>query len=133
MAKEKLYHRNMTEKDLQRYYELTEQAKKMDKELKALKKQFNLYFDELVGEQEKAEACLGEYKIQRQIRHSESFDDEKTVQRLEELGLNECIEQVKKPIKEKIEAEITLGLLDAQAIEDCRVHKTSKAIIVKKV
>ena len=121
----------ISEESAGRFCELTEQAKKIDKELKVLKNSINMYFDEKVGANQKGEIVIGEYKITRQIRISENFDDEKTVQKLEKLKLNDCIEYIKKPDSKKIEAVITLGLLDKKELEGCVTQKTTQAIVVK--
>lgn len=121
----------LSEESIGRYCQLTEEAKKIDKELKELKQRINLYFDESVGVNEKGEITLGDYKITRQIRNSESYDDVKTVEKLEALNLNDCIEYVKKPDPKKIEAVITLGLLDSNVLSDCVNHKITQAIVVR--
>ncbi len=97
-----------------------------------MKKVINVYFDETVGKQEKGESIVGDYKIQRQIRTSESYHDEKMVKKLEELNLVDCIRIIKQPDQQKIDAAITLGLLGQADIEDCIVKKTTNAITVRK-
>ncbi|MFS0823322.1 hypothetical protein [Bacillus sp. 1P02SD] len=116
-----------------RYFTLSEKAKKIEKELKEMKKVLNVYFDETVGKHEKGESVVGDYKIQRQIRLSESYHDEKMVKRLEDLKLNDCIQVIKQPDQQKIEAAITLGLLGQADIEDCILTKTTNAITVRKI
>ncbi|MEH7237556.1 hypothetical protein [Bacillus sp. JJ1562] len=116
-----------------RYFTLSEKAKVIEKELKEMKKVLNVYFDETVGKQEKGESLIGDYKIQRQIRLSESYHDEKMVKKLEELNLIDCIQIIKQPDQQKIEAAITLGLLGQADIEDCIVKKTTNAITVRKI
>lgn len=123
----------VTESEIQKYYELMEKKKAIEKQLKELNKNFQLYFDTTVGETEKGELILGDYKLQRQIRHSHSFHDEKTVLRLEQLNLRDCIQVIKKPDKEKIHSALTLGMLNESEIADCRLNKTTKAILVKKI
>ncbi|WP_010281516.1 hypothetical protein [Bacillus timonensis] len=115
------------------YFTLSEQAKEIEKELKEMKKVLNVYFDETVGKHEKGESIVGNYKIQRQIRSSESYHDEKMVKRLEELNLVDCIQITKKPNQEKVEAAVTLGLIGQADIEDCIVKKTTNAITVRKI
>jgi hypothetical protein len=124
---------SISEKIVARYFHLSELEKEIEKEMKELKKVFHLYFDETIGTDQKAEFTLGDYKIQRQIRLSESYDDEKTVSRLEERNLQDCIQIIKKPDIQKIEAAITLGILELKEIEDCRNKKVSKAISVRKI
>ena len=114
------------------YFTLSEKAKEIEKELKEMKKIINVYFDETVGKQEKGESIVGDYKIQRQVRTSESYHDEKMVKRLEELNLVDCIRISKQPDQQKIDAAITLGLLGQADIEDCIVKKTTNAITVRK-
>ncbi|MCA1030285.1 hypothetical protein LCL95_04435 [Bacillus timonensis] len=123
----------MNEETIAKYYELNEQYKQLDKELKSIKKLINDYFDELVGKSGKGEAVLGQYKVQRQVRTVESFDDEKTIDTLQKLNLNDCIKVIKRPDLEKIEAAITLGLLASKDIEECKETKMSPAIVVRKV
>jgi hypothetical protein len=117
---------------ISKYFTLSEKAKEIEKELKELKKVINVYFDETVGKQEKGESIVGDYKIQRQIRTSESYHDEKTVKKLEELNLVDCIRIIKQPDQQKINAAITLGLLGQADIEDGIVKKTTNAITVRK-
>ncbi len=117
---------------ISKYFTLSEKAKEIEKELKEMKKVINVYFDETVGKQEKGESIVGDYKIQRQIRTSESYHDEKMVKKLEELNLVDCIQIIKQPDQQKIDAAITLGLLGQADIEDCIVKKTTNAITVRK-
>lgn len=117
---------------ISKYFTLSEKAKEIEKELKEMKKVINVYFDETVGKQEKGESIVGNYKIQRQIRTSESYHDEKMVKKLEELNLVDCIQIIKQPDQQKIDAAITLGLLGQADIEDCIVKKTTNAITVRK-
>ncbi len=122
----------VTEELLERYFTITETVKELDKEMKELKKVFNIYFDDSIGREQKGELSVGNYKLQRQVRCSESFDDEKTIARLEENQLNDCIQYVKIPDKEKIEAAVTLGLLNQEDIEDCIIKKYTTAISVRR-
>lgn len=98
-----------------------------------MKKVLNVYFDETVGKHKKGESIVGNYKIQRQVRSSESYHDEKMVKKLEELNLVECIRVIKQPDQQKVEAAITLGLLGQADIEDCIIKKTTNAITVRKI
>lgn len=123
----------LPEELITRFFTLSEKAKEIEKELKEMKKVLNGYFDETVGKQEKGESVVGDYKIQRQIRWSESYHDEEMVNRLEELNLEDCIQIIKQPDQQKIEAAITLGLLGQADIEDCIVKKTTNAITVRKI
>ncbi|MEH7226005.1 hypothetical protein V7112_19505 [Bacillus sp. JJ1566] len=122
----------LPEELISKYFTLSEKAKEIEKELKEMKKVLNVYFDETVGKHEKGESVVGDYKIQRQIRTSESYHDEKTVKKLEELNLVDCIQIIKQPDPQRIEAAITLGLLGQADIEDCIVKKTTNAITVRK-
>lgn len=122
---------SVTEEMVARYYTLNRQAKTIEKEMDALKKTFNEYFDETVGHGTKGEIHLGNYKLQRQIRTSERYIDDKTVQKLEALRLTDCVRIVKRPDEQKIEAALTLGLLSVDELSDCKVRKVSKAIYVR--
>nr|WP_272885674.1 hypothetical protein [Fictibacillus marinisediminis] len=116
-----------------RFHELNQQAKAIDAELSELKKKFNTHFDYMCGESEKGEALYGSYKLQRQIRKSESFHTEKTVQKLEELNLQDCIITTKQPDKQKIEAAMTLGLIPQGELDGCLLRKITPVIVVKEM
>ncbi|MCH1626321.1 hypothetical protein [Fredinandcohnia quinoae] len=116
-----------------KYVLLNEKAKEIEKELKEMKKVINVYFDAAVGKNEKAESIIGSYKIQRQVRSTENYEDEKMVKRLEDLQLNDCVQMVKMPDQQKIEAAITLGLLGQNDIEDCIIKKMTPVIVVRKI
>ena len=116
-----------------KYHELSLQVKRIEGELDELKKVFHQFFDMQLGEEEKGEYEIGEFKLQRQIRESEGYHEINTVKVLEELNLTDCIQIVKKPDKEKIDAAITLGLLSSKDLAECIHRKVTKAIVVKKV
>jgi len=122
----------ISEKLLARYFELSETAKEIEKEMKGIKQVVNSFFDKTIGKDRKGDVVIGNYRLQRQIRVTENFDEEKTVICLEEKHLNDCILTIRIPDKEKIEAAITLGLLDKNEIENCVVRKVTKAISVKR-
>jgi hypothetical protein len=122
----------LTEEMVQRYYELSQRAKELDNELTELKTAFHMFFDNRDGIHSKGEVALGDYKIQRQIREYESFQDERTVKALEKMNLNDCIKLVKIPDYQKIEAAVTLGIISMDDFEGCLNRKVSKAIVVKK-
>ena len=119
------------EEMVSRYAALNEKAKKIEEEMAEIKKIFNAYFDHEYGKNSKGEERIGAYKIQRQIRQSESYHPDKTVKVLEELNLSDCIILVKQPDKEKIQAALTLGMLSAEEMKDCVIRKCSQAIVVK--
>jgi hypothetical protein len=122
----------VNEEMLNRYHELNQQKKDIDNEMAELKKVFHHYFDATVGQKENGESIVGNFMLQRQIRGSESLDEDRTVQLLEELNLTDCIETVKRPDRQKIDAAVTLGLLAETDLEDCIIKKVTQAIIVKK-
>lgn len=126
-------HTQISEEDVKTYYELQEQKKEIDKQIKHFHEKFHRYFDKIAGEYQKGEIQIGEYKVQRQIRQSTVYEDEKTVELLEQLQLQDLIQIIKKPDEEKIESAITLGLIDRKKLDDCKRVKKTKAIIVKKI
>lgn len=123
----------VTEEIVARYYQLSQQSKAIEKEMSQLKGIFNAHFDQMVGEHTKGELICGDYKLQRQVRESEQYIEDKTVERLEELNLTDCIQHVKRPDSQKIDAAITLGLLSPQALEDCKKRKVSSAIYLREL
>jgi flagellar biosynthesis chaperone FliJ len=121
----------INEEMVNRYHRLNEEAKQIESELKQLKQIFNTYFDQTVGKNTKGETYFGDYKLQRQIRQSERYIDDKTIQKLEQLNMTDCIETIKRPDSEKINAAVKLGLLSSDDLEDCITRKVSKAIVVR--
>ncbi|MBY6036597.1 hypothetical protein KUV80_08030 [Fictibacillus nanhaiensis] len=116
-----------------KYNTLNERKKEVEKELDELKKVFHMYFDNVVGPNQKGEITVNQYKLQRQIRKTEKFHDEKTVHRLEELNMNELIHLVKKPDEEKVKSALTLGFINEEDLEDCIIKSASQAIVVKPI
>lgn len=123
----------ITEDKVQKYYELHQQYKEIEKELNQLKKEIHASLDHVFGENNKGSVEIGDKQIQRQIRITVHYDQEKTVQRLEELQLLDCIETVRKPNVQKIEAALTLGLLTEDSLTDCKELKRTPAIVVRKI
>ncbi|MDR7071720.1 hypothetical protein [Fictibacillus barbaricus] len=116
-----------------KYNKLNDKKKEIEKELDELKKVFHIYFDSMVGKNEKGEVTVNNYKLQRQIRKSEKFNDEKTVQKLEQLNMNDLIQLVKKPDEEKVKSALTLGFLKEEDLEGCLIKSASQAIVVKEI
>lgn len=123
---------SISEEMVSRYYELTEKQKEIEHELRQLKQFFHRHFDRTIGPGKKGELRVGNFQVQRQIRENVHYEQEKTVQKLEKLKLEDCIDIIKKPNPEKISAARQLDLLDEDALSDCLVRKTTRAIIVKK-
>lgn len=116
---------------LVRYYELNKQKKEIEIEMNGLKDVFQTYFNNLVGSNHKGEIMISGYKLQRQIRKTEKYNEEVTVKRLEELQMNDLLQVVKKPDDIKIKAALNLGLLSSNQLEDCITTTYSPAISVK--
>lgn len=121
----------ISEADMKRFFELTQQKKEIERELNILKKQFHDVLDSSFGKQQKGEIQNGLYKVQRQIRQSISYHPEKTLQKLEALNLGDFIEVVKRPNTDKLEAAIRLGLVEGEEFEDCTKTRMTQAIAVK--
>lgn len=119
----------LTRELLAHYHELSKKKKDIEYELEEMKKTFNQYFDDSVGKDVKGEVILKDYKLQRQIRKIEKFNQEMTVERLEELNLGQLIQ--KKPDETKIKAAIQLGILHEEQLKDCINVSSSQAIYVK--
>jgi hypothetical protein len=123
----------MTGDMLIKYYELNKKKKEIELELNELKDLFHHYFDSKVGTNDKAEVTINGYKLQRQIRKSEKFNDDLTIQKLEELKMNDLIQVIKKPDDVKIKAALNLGLINPIDLEGCIITSFSPAISVKPV
>ncbi|MEK3889924.1 hypothetical protein [Bacillus sp. FSL K6-3431] len=121
----------MTEELLINYYELNKKKKEIETEMNQLKKIFHDFFDNQIGTLAKGEITLNGYKLQRQIRNTEKFDDEETIKRLEALKMNDLIQIVKKPDALKIKSALNLGFIHAQDLEGCIITTSSPAITVK--
>ncbi|QQZ11579.1 hypothetical protein I5776_16630 [Heyndrickxia vini] len=113
------------------YDELNQKKKEVEKELEKLKKAFNQYFDIAVGKNVKGELNISGYKLQRQIRTLEKFEQDETVKRLEELKLTDLIQ--KKPDEVKIKSALNLGLLKETDLEGCVKLNYSQAIYVNPI
>ncbi|MDQ0343195.1 hypothetical protein J2S14_002009 [Lederbergia wuyishanensis] len=113
------------------YYELNKKKKEIEAEMNHLKNIFHDYFDRQIGSHDKGEITLNGYKLQRQIRKTEKFNEDETVKRLEDLKMNDLIQIVKKPDALKIKSAINLGFLQEKDLEGCIVTTTSPAISVK--
>jgi len=125
------YDSHITGEMLVRYYELNKKKKEIEMEMNTLKEYFQNYFNQLVGIDHKGEITISGYKLQRQIRKSEKFKETETVQRLEELQLNDLIHLVKKPDEAKIKAALDLGLISTQQLDGCVITSCTQAISVK--
>jgi len=116
---------------LVKYYELNKQKKEIEMEINQLKGYFHLYFDQVIGSNLKGDITISGYKLQRQIRNTEKYNEEVTIKRLEDLQMNDLIQIIKKPDEVKIKSAINLGLLNEKQLEDCIIKTSSPAITVK--
>ncbi|MDQ0200142.1 hypothetical protein J2S10_003325 [Neobacillus ginsengisoli] len=116
---------------LRRYYELNKKKKEIEVEMNELKDVFHQYFDKLIGSNDKGEMTINGYKLQRQMRKTEKYNEEVTIKRLEELQMNDLIQVVKKPDDRKIKSALNLGLLNEKHLEGCLITTYSPAISVK--
>jgi hypothetical protein len=121
----------ITNEMLVKYYELNKKKKEIELEMNQLKDTFHDYFNSLVGPDNKAEVTINGYKLQRQIRKVEKYNEEVTVRRLEELQMSDLVQIVKKPDDMKIKSALQLGLLNEQQLDGCIVTTYSPAISVK--
>ena len=121
----------ITDEMLVKYYELNKKKKEIELEMNQLKDLFQDYFNKLVGPANKAEITINGYKLQRQIRKIEKYNEDVTVKRLEELQMNDLVQIVKKPDDAKIKSALELGLLSQNNLEGCIVTSYSPAISVK--
>ncbi|WP_058306369.1 hypothetical protein [Gracilibacillus massiliensis] len=121
----------LSEEMLKKYYYLNIQKKELEKEINQIKKQIHNYLDVTFGNEQKGEVQRGKYKAQRIIRSSVNYDQEKTVEKLEELHLADFILQVKQPDIEKLEAAMKIDIVDEEEFSSCKTNKLSQAITVK--
>jgi hypothetical protein len=121
----------ITDEMLVKYYELSKKKKEIELEMNELKDTFHDYFNKLVGPNNKAEVTINGYKLQRQMRKIEKYNEEVMVKRLEELQMTDLVQVVKKPDDAKIKSALQLGLLDEKNLEGCIVTSYSPAISVK--
>ncbi|MBS4179418.1 hypothetical protein KHA89_18210 [Bacillus sp. FJAT-49731] len=118
---------------LTNYYELNKKKKEIEAEMNQLKKIFHDYLDNHIGADDKGEVILNGYKLQRQIRKTEKFDEEVTIKRLEDLKMNDLIQIVKKPDALKIKSALNLGFLHEKDLDGCIITTSSPAISVKSI
>ncbi|MBS4198182.1 hypothetical protein KHA93_00725 [Bacillus sp. FJAT-49732] len=115
------------------YYELNKKKKEIEVEMNHLKTIFHDFFDRQIGSLDKGEIILNGYKLQRQIRKAEKYNEEETVKRLEDLKMNDLIQVVKKPDALKIKSALNLGFLQEKDLEGCIITTASPAISVKPI
>lgn len=118
---------------LLKFYELNKKKKEIEVEMNALKDHFQIYFNNLVGSSNKGEISISGFKLQRQVRKTEKYNEEVTIRRLEDLQMNDLIQVVKKPDDGKIKAALQLGLLSPEHLQDCIVTSYTPAISVKPI
>ncbi|PGL70605.1 hypothetical protein [Bacillus sp. AFS055030] len=121
----------ITEPMLNKYYDLSQKKKDIENQLEELQKIFHGYFDHQVGTNEKGELIINNLKLERIIRKKEKFNEEKTINKLEELNLSDLIQVVKKPDGDKIKSALNLGLLKEKDLDGCISVNSSQAIYVK--
>ncbi|PGM53691.1 hypothetical protein [Bacillus sp. AFS053548] len=121
----------ITEPMLNEYYDLSQKKKDIENQLEELQKIFHGYFDLQVGMNEKGELIINNLKLERIIRKKEKFNEEKTINKLEELNLADLIQIVRKPDGDKIKSAINLGLLKEKDLDGCISVNSSQAIYVK--
>jgi hypothetical protein len=123
----------LTGEMLLKYYELNKKKKEIEVEINQLKDTFHQYLDHFIGANLKGEITISGFKLQRQIRNIEKYDEEVTIQRLEELHMNDLIQIVKKPDEVKIKSALHLGFLNENHLEGCIIKTSSPAITVKPI
>jgi hypothetical protein len=121
----------ITEDMAEKFFELNKKAKEIEKELAQLKKMFNNYFDLAVGQNEKGALFFNSFVLQRQIRVSEKYREEETVEKLEEMQLGDCIRIEKKIDEDKVSAAMTLGLISPEVLDEYKDRKYTKVITVR--
>jgi hypothetical protein len=124
---------SLTADMLEKYYEYNKKKKEIEVEMNQLKEVFHHYFDKQMGAEGKGEILLGSFKLHRQVRKSEKYNEEPTIRRLEELQMNELVQVVKIPDEAKIKSAIQLGLLSERDLDGCLTTSTSFAITVKPI
>ena len=110
---------SVTEDMVSRFHELLQQLKEIEKQIREYKSVFNLYFDQTFGPNEKGRIQFQRFTLTRNIRVAEKFQEEKAVAKLEKMNLADCIKIEKKVDTQKVDAAISLGLLEKEALEDC--------------
>ncbi|MGM9931401.1 MULTISPECIES: hypothetical protein [Bacillaceae] len=114
-----------------RYHSLSKEKKAIEDEMNVLKEVFHQFFDKQAGVNQKGELIEEGLKLQRQIRKTEKYLPEPTVQKLEELKMKDLIKVIKIPDEEKINASIKLGFMREEDLEGCKAIYYSKAISIK--
>ncbi|HAM81459.1 hypothetical protein [Ornithinibacillus bavariensis] len=122
---------SITEEEIKRYYELNKLQKEVKQEMDHLKKKFHDILDASYGKEKKGEVQRGNYKLQRQIRVSTSYDDAIAVKKLDEMNLKDFIIVTRTTDKEKLESAFKLGLVEEDEFKDCKVTKLIPSITVK--
>ncbi|PKR78767.1 hypothetical protein CEY16_03145 [Halalkalibacillus sediminis] len=120
------------EESVARFYSLKQEKKAIDEQLKELRKEIVAFLDDQKGENTECRQQIGEYQVRRQIRKQEKFDDEATVERLKDLGLEEFIEVVEAPDIDKIKSALELSFIKSEDLDQCLFTKFTPIISVDK-
>jgi hypothetical protein len=122
---------SITEEELKRYFELNKMQKEIKQEMDHLKRKFHDIFDASFGKEAKGEIERGNYKLQRQIRVTTSYQDEAAVKKLDEMNLQDFIIVTRTADKDKLESAFKLGLVEEDEFKDCLNTKLTQYITVK--
>ncbi|WP_242035195.1 hypothetical protein [Mesobacillus harenae] len=124
---------DLSDETLSKFYELNKQKKEIEFELSLLKDLFHDYFDNRVGPLTKGEFVLNGYKLQRQIRRTEKYDEQLTIERLEKLKMTDLIQVIRKPDDSRIKSAINLGLITQKDLDGCHIITESAALSIKPI
>ncbi|MGM8216366.1 hypothetical protein ACLIA0_12420 [Bacillaceae bacterium W0354] len=122
----------LSEELLKQFYELKQAKKEIDDEISRIRRQILTYFNENYGENINSESQIGNFVVQRKVRKVEKFDDVKTVKKLKELGLEECIMTVEKPDEDKLQSAISLKFIKEEDLDGCIKYKYTPYLTVEK-
>lgn len=120
----------LNEQNLRDYFENNENLKQAKKTYEKMNGEIKQALN-VIG---KDDVQHGEYKASRRVQErNDGMDEEKLVAILEEMGLEEALETVKRPREDVLQKMIYEGRIPASALEGCVNIKKVEVLTVRKV
>lgn len=113
---------------IKRYYNLKTEMDSYKKQVDADNKEIK----KLMGDSNMAIFDVGDITAVCQEIVSESFDEDKLLSCIKELGLNSCIKTKEYVDMAELENLIYSGEIDPKQLSDCKITKTQTRLTVKK-
>ena len=119
---------------MEKLYELIEQFGETNEKVKLLKKttdELNTEIKEIMSKSETKNVDTEHFTATYSVTKSESFDDERLIKKLKDLGLHRVIKTVEVVDMELLESAIYDGEISGSELADCKTVKETPKLVVK--